>query len=75
MDNPGKNTRGAMVPVAIAVVVAVIGTAAMLLEFGTRDEVAGNGIGMVTTAVVERAGATAYPTARDIGADQIHYVP
>jgi len=75
MHNPGK-TRGALVPVAIAVVVAVVGTAALfVLDIGARDEVTGNGISMITTNVVERAGATAYPTARTIGADQIHYVP
>ena len=71
MHNPRKNTRGALVPVAIAVVVAVIGTAALfVLEFGAREEVTGNGISMITATVVERAGATAYPTAVNFGADQ-----
>ncbi|MBR1146853.1 hypothetical protein [Bradyrhizobium sp. AUGA SZCCT0431] len=73
--HPRNNTHGALVPAAIAVAVAVIGTAALFVTELRTKEVAGNGIGMITTAVVEKAGATAYPTARDIGADQIHYVP
>jgi len=65
-----------MVPVAIAVVVAVVGTVALfVLDIGARDEVTGNGISMITTNVVERAGATAYPTVRDVAADQLRYVP
>ena len=78
MHNPKKNnnTHGALVPVAIAVVVAVIGTAALfVLELRTKDHVAANGISMATTAVAERSGATASPTVRDVGADQIRYVP
>lgn len=70
-----RNTHRALVPVAIAVVVAVIGTALFAVELRTKDVVADNGISMITTAVVEKAGATAYPTARDTGADQISYVP
>ena len=58
-----KNTRGAVVPFTIAVIVAVLGTAALfLMEFGSRNEVAGNGISMVTAASVDRAGATVIPT-------------
>ena len=46
-----KNTRGALVPFAVAVVVAVLGTAGLfVLEFGSRERVAGNGISMVTSA-------------------------
>jgi hypothetical protein len=58
-----KNSREAFVPFAIAVIVAVLGTAALfLMEFGSRNEVAGNGISMVTAASVDRAGATVIPT-------------
>jgi hypothetical protein len=75
-NNKNNNTGGTLFPAAIAVVVAVIGTAALfVLEFRTKGEITGNGIGMVTTAAAERAGATAYPTARDSGADQVGYVP
>jgi hypothetical protein len=56
-----RNTHRSLVPVAIAVVVAVIGTALFAVELRTKDVVADN--------------ATAYPTARDIGSDQISYVP
>ncbi len=58
-----KNTRGAAVPFAIAVIVAVLGTAGLfLLEFGAREEAASNGISVVTAASVDRAGATVLPT-------------
>ena len=70
-----RNTHRTLVPVAIAVVVALIGTALFAVELRTKDVVADNGISMITTAVVEKAGATAYPTARNSGADQISYVP
>jgi hypothetical protein len=69
---PRENARGALVPFAIAVVVAVLGTAALfVLEFGTKDEVADNGISMVTSAAADRAGATARPTADGIAADLV----
>ena len=70
MQIPGKNTRGAMVPVAIAVVVAVLGTAAIfVLEIGVKNDVAGNGISMITSAAADRAGATARPTAANVVSD------
>ena len=70
MQAPTKNTRGSLVPFVIAVVVAVVGTVAMfVVEFGTRDEVT-NGIGMVTSAAADRAGATARPTVDNVITDQ-----
>ena len=76
MQDSRNNTQRSLVPVAVAVVVAVIGTAALfVMELRTKIDIADNGIGMVTTAAAERAGATAYPTARDVGADHIRYVP
>jgi hypothetical protein len=70
MQTPRKNTRGSLVPFVIAVVVAVVGTVAMfVLEFGTKDEVT-NGIGMVTSAAADRAGATARPTVDNVVTDQ-----
>ena len=66
-----KNTRGALVPFAIAVLIAVLGTAALfVLEFRTRDEVASDGISMVTSAAADRAGATAVPTVDYHAADK-----
>jgi hypothetical protein len=71
-----KNTREALVPCAIAVLIAVLGTAALfVLEFRARDEVAGNGISMVTSAAADRAGATARPTADFSTTGQARYVP
>jgi hypothetical protein len=71
MQTPRKNTRGSLVPFVIAVVVAVLGTAAFfVLEFGPKDEIAENGISMVTSAAADRAGATARPTVDNIVADQ-----
>jgi hypothetical protein len=62
-----KNTRGALVPFAIAVLIAVLGTAALfVLEFGSRGEVASNGINMVTSAAADRAGATVLPTVDNV---------
>jgi len=58
-----KKTGGALVPFAIAVLVAVLSTVALFfLEFGTKEEVAGDGISMVTSVAVDKAGATARPT-------------
>ncbi|MBN8990797.1 MAG: hypothetical protein J0H42_21335 [Rhizobiales bacterium] len=63
MQTARKNTRGALVPFVIAVLIAVLGTAALFaLEFGGRSEVADNGINMVTSAAADRAGATVLPT-------------
>jgi hypothetical protein len=66
-----KNTRGSLIPFVVAVVVAVLGTTAFfVLEFGSRDEIARDGISMVTSAAADRAGATAVPTVDYNAADQ-----
>jgi len=71
MQTAKKNTPGALVPFAIAVVVAVLGTIALfVLEFGPKSEIAENGISMVTSAAADRAGATARPTVDNLVADQ-----
>ena len=71
MQIPKKNTREHLVPFVIAVVVAVVGTVALFfLEFGTKNDIAGDGIGMVTSAAADRAGAIALPTADYNAADQ-----
>jgi hypothetical protein len=63
MNTSGKNTNAAILPVSLAFIIAVAGTAAMFLfEFRSNDGVAHNGISMVTSAAAERAGATARPT-------------
>ena len=66
-----KNARGTLVPFAVAVVIAVLGTVALfVLEFRSRDEVASDGISMVTSAAADRAGATVQPTVDNLAADQ-----
>jgi hypothetical protein len=67
-----KNARGALVPFVIAVVVAVLGTAALVVtEFAARDEIAsGNGVSTITAAAADRAGATVLPTVDNLVANQ-----
>jgi len=58
-----KKTGGALVPFVIAVLVAVLGTVALFfLEFGTKEEVAGDGISMATSVAADKAGAIVRPT-------------
>jgi hypothetical protein len=60
MHANNKYRRGDFVPMAAAAVIAVVGIATLFLM--ARDDVQRNGIGMITTAVVDRAGATALPS-------------
>jgi hypothetical protein len=62
MHAHGKNRHGDLVPMAAAAAVAVVGIAALvLMEVGLKD-VQRDSISMITTAVVDRAGATALPS-------------
>ena len=62
MHAHGKNRRD-LVPMAAAAVVAAVGIAALVfMEVGLKDDVPRNSISMSTTAVVDRAGATARPS-------------
>lgn len=56
-------SRDYVVPVTMAVVIALVclGTA-FLMDFRPGNDVQGKGPNMITTAVVERAGATMIPT-------------
>ncbi len=64
MSNREKYSKRELVPVAAAVVLAVVGAASLYLtDFGPKSAAAQPGITMITTAVVERAGAIALPTA------------
>lgn len=46
-------------PVALAVIIAVVGTAAIFfMDFGPKNNVQPRGINMITAAAVDRAGAT-----------------
>ena len=63
MSTPVEGKRGGIAPVAVAVAVAVAGTAAMfLIEFRPNDDAGRNGVTMITAASADRAGATAHPT-------------
>ena len=56
-----------MIPVIAAFAVALAGTAAMfLIEFSPGNEVARNGISMITAARADKAEATAHPTADNV---------
>ena len=73
MHAHGKNRRGDLVPMAAAAVVAVVGIAALVfMEVGLKDDVQRDSISMITTAVVDRAGATALPKASTGHTEQIH---
>ena len=62
MHAHGKNRRD-LVAMAAAAVVAVVGIAALVfMEVGLKDDGQRNSITMITTAVVDRAGATARPS-------------
>jgi hypothetical protein len=54
-----KERRGHFVPVALAAIIAVVGTAAIFfMDFGSENKVQHSGINMITAAAVDRAGAT-----------------
>jgi hypothetical protein len=58
---PAKDERRELVPVIIASIVAAIG--AFCLWSDLRNDSLGRGDGMITSAVVSRAGAVATPSA------------
>jgi hypothetical protein len=54
-----KEPRGHLVPVALAAIIAVVGTVTLFFaDFGPASDVQYNGINMITAAAVDRAGAT-----------------
>ena len=58
-----RSGREILVPIATAMVVALVGIAALVItERDANDNVRRNGISMTTTAALERAGATAFPS-------------
>ena len=62
MHAHSKNRRD-LVSMAAAAVVAVVGIAALVfMEVGLKDDGQRNSISMITTAVVDRAGAIALPS-------------
>jgi hypothetical protein len=57
---PAKDERRELVPVIIAAIVAAIGL--LCLWSDLRNDSLGQGDGMITSAVVSRAGATVSPS-------------
>ena len=63
MQAPSKSRRADLVPVTVAAVIAVVGTAILLfMDFAPDNEVQPAGISMIAASVAERAGAIALPT-------------
>jgi len=63
MHAHGKHRRGDFVPMAATAVIAVVGIVTLVfMEVSQKGDIQRNGIGMITTAVVDRAGATALPS-------------
>jgi hypothetical protein len=63
MHAAGKHRRGEVVPMVVAAVIAAVGIASLVfMEIGLKGDIQRHGIGMITTAVVDRAGATALPS-------------
>ena len=63
MQTGSEPPRRNLVPALAAVVVALLSIAALLIaENDQRYETRSSGISMITTAVVERAGAIVLPT-------------
>jgi hypothetical protein len=58
-----KTSSRASIPVMAAVVIAVLCAAGLyFMDFSPKSAVADGGINMITTATVNRAGATVLPT-------------
>jgi hypothetical protein len=52
-----------LVPMMAAALIAMVGAGMLVfIDFDPKTDVQGHGITMITTSVVERAGATALPT-------------
>jgi hypothetical protein len=63
MHAVGKHRRGEVVPMVVAAVIAAVGIVTLVfMEVGLKGDVQRNGISMITTAVVDKAGATALPS-------------
>ena len=57
----------AFIPITAALVVAIIGVVVLFrMDFGPKNGVQSGAINMITAATVDRAGATAAPTERQV---------
>ena len=65
-----KDNRRGWVPILASATLALAGAAALLLiDFGPVANAQQNGGGMITAAVLDRAGAIALPTAANAAAN------
>jgi len=63
-----KDSRGDLIPVLVAAIVAIMGTAGILFsDFGPDTNSQGSGNGMITAAAVGRAGAIELPSQSLVG--------
>ena len=63
-----KDRRGDFIPVLVAAIVAIMGTAGILFsDFGPYNDSQGGGNAMITAAAVARAGAIEIPSESPIG--------
>ena len=62
MRDHSRYWRGDLLPVTAAAAIAMIGIVAFFLHFVPEKDVPSGGIGMVTTTVLDKAGAIALPT-------------
>jgi hypothetical protein len=62
MRDHSRYWRGDMAPVTAAAAIAMIGIAVFFMHFIPEKDVPPDGIGMVTTIVLDKAGAIALPT-------------
>lgn len=62
MPDPSRYWRGDLAPVMAAAAIAMIGIAAFFMHLVPEKEVPPHGPGVVTTTVLDKAGAIALPT-------------
>lgn len=62
-----KHESNALIPVTIAAIIAALGTAGMLfIHLGPESRPEGRGIGMISAATADKAGAIITPTVPEL---------
>jgi uncharacterized membrane protein len=65
-----KDRRGDLIPVIVTAIVAIVGTAGILINLGSGNDAQGNGNAtMISAAAVSRAGAIEIPSEPPAGWD------
>jgi hypothetical protein len=65
-----KNRRGDLIPVIVTVIVAVVGTAGILINLRPGNDSDSGNARMITSAAVSRIGAIEIPSVRPAGRRQ-----